>query len=141
VVILIPHARVGSRTATYSTSSGTKSGSYSEKQLIKQGWVHTYSTSSTPPAEGLISRSCTGYIKDQVKVYLQTHLLIQRFIFEKVFANNFYNPSNSVVSRNQLGTTGLPVRRSPGTQPHPFSENNSRHENISNPNTSFVTTP
>jgi hypothetical protein len=64
------------RAATYSTSLGTKSGSSSEKQLVKQGWVHTYSTSSTPPMEGLISRSCTGYIKDQVKVYLQTHLLM-----------------------------------------------------------------
>jgi hypothetical protein len=39
--------------------------------------------------EGLISRSCTGYIKDQVKVYLQTHLLMEGFIFEKVFAKNF----------------------------------------------------
>jgi hypothetical protein len=47
---------VGCRAATYSTSSGTKSGSSSEKQLIKQGWVQTYSTSSTPPTEGLISR-------------------------------------------------------------------------------------
>jgi hypothetical protein len=55
---------VGCRVATYSTSSGTKSGSSSEKQLVKQGWAHTYSTSSTPPTEGLISRSCTWYIKD-----------------------------------------------------------------------------
>jgi hypothetical protein len=39
--------------------------------------------------EGLISRSCTGYIKDRVKVYLQTHLLMQGFISERVFANNF----------------------------------------------------
>jgi hypothetical protein len=86
--------------------------------------------------EGLISRSCTGYIKNQVKVYLQTPLLMQWFIFEKVFANNSYNPSNSVV----LGTIGLPVRCSPGTQPHTFPENNSRHGRISNPNTSFLTT-
>jgi hypothetical protein len=61
-----------------------------------------YSTSSTPPTEGLISRSCAGYIKDQVKVYLQTHLLMQGFLFEKVFANNFYNPSNSVVLRKPI---------------------------------------
>jgi hypothetical protein len=47
-------------------STGTKSGCSSEKQLIKQ---HAYSTSSTPPTEGLISKSCTGYIKDQDKVY------------------------------------------------------------------------
>jgi hypothetical protein len=91
---------VGCRVAAYSTSSGTKSGSSSEKQLIKQGWVHTYSTSSTPPSEGLIRRSCTWYIKDQV--YLQTHLLMQGFIFEKVFANHFYNTSNSVVLRKPL---------------------------------------
>jgi hypothetical protein len=39
--------------------------------------------------EGLISRSCTGYIKDQVKVYLQKHLLMQGLISEKAFANNF----------------------------------------------------
>jgi hypothetical protein len=50
------------RVATYSTSSGTKSGSSSEKQLVKQGWAQMYSTSSTPPTEGLISRSCTWYI-------------------------------------------------------------------------------
>jgi hypothetical protein len=54
---------VGCRIATYSTSSGTKSGSSSEKQLIKQGWVHTYSTSSTPPTEGLINRSCTTRVR------------------------------------------------------------------------------
>jgi hypothetical protein len=42
------------------------------------------------------------YIKDQVKVYLQTHLLMQGFIFEKVFANHFYNPSNSVVLRKPI---------------------------------------
>jgi hypothetical protein len=53
---------VGCRAATYSTSSGTKSGSSSEKQLVKQGWAHMYLTSSTPPTEGLISRSCTWYI-------------------------------------------------------------------------------
>jgi hypothetical protein len=99
---------VGCRAATYSTSSGAKSGSSSEKQLIKQGWVHTYPTSSTPPTEGLISRSCTGYIKGQVKVYLQTHLLMQGFIFEKVFANNFYNPSNSVVLRKPIGNYRTP---------------------------------
>jgi hypothetical protein len=52
--------------------------------------------------EGLISRSCTGYIKHQVKVYLQTHLLMQGFVFEKVFANHFYNPSNSVVLRKPI---------------------------------------
>jgi hypothetical protein len=52
---------VGCRAATYSTSLGTKSGSSSEKQLVKQGWAHTYSTSSTPPTKGLISRSCTWY--------------------------------------------------------------------------------
>jgi hypothetical protein len=32
-----------------------------------------------------------------IRFILQTHLLMQGFIFEKVFANNFYNPSNSVV--------------------------------------------
>jgi hypothetical protein len=52
---------VGCRAATYSTSSGMKSGSSSEKQLVKQGWAHTYSASPTPPTEGLISRSCTWY--------------------------------------------------------------------------------
>jgi hypothetical protein len=39
--------------------------------------------------EGLIRKSCTRYIKAQVKVYLQKHLLMQGFISEKVFANNF----------------------------------------------------
>jgi hypothetical protein len=72
---------VGCRAATYSTSSGSKSESSSEKPLVKQGWAQTYSTRSTPPTEGLISRSCTGYIKDRVKIYLQTHLLMQGFIF------------------------------------------------------------
>jgi hypothetical protein len=56
-----------------------------KKQLVKQGWAQTYSTSSTPPTEGLISRSCIWYNKDQVKVYLQTHLLMQGFIFKKDF--------------------------------------------------------
>jgi hypothetical protein len=73
---------VGCRAATYSTSLGMKSGSSSEKQLVKQGWAQTYSTSSTPPTEGLISRSCTGYIKDQVKVYLQ-HIYSCRGSFSK----------------------------------------------------------
>jgi hypothetical protein len=53
---------VGCRAATYSTSSEAKSGSSSEKQLVKQGWAQMYSTSSTPPTEGLISRPCTWYI-------------------------------------------------------------------------------
>jgi hypothetical protein len=52
--------------------------------------------------EGLISRSYTRYIKNQVKVYLQTHLLMQGFIFEKVFANHFYNPSSSVALRKPI---------------------------------------
>jgi hypothetical protein len=42
--------KVGCRTATYSTSSGTKFGSSSVK--TRQEWVHTYSTSPTTPAEG-----------------------------------------------------------------------------------------
>jgi hypothetical protein len=105
VEALKSQARFGCRAATYSTSSGTKSGSSSEKQLVKQGRAQTYSTSSTPPTEGLISRSCTRYIKDQVKFHLQTHLLMQGFISKKFFANHFYNPSNSVVLRNHYGTT------------------------------------
>jgi hypothetical protein len=132
---------VGCRAVTYSTSSGTKSGSSSEKQLVKQGWAHAYSTSSTPPTEGLISRSCTGYDKDQVKVYLQTHLLMQDFISEKVFANNFISQVTQLLWKNQLGTTGLPVRSSPGTQPHTISENNSRYEKIPTQTLVFVTTP
>jgi hypothetical protein len=42
--------KVGCRTATYSTSSGTKFGSSSVK--TRQEWVYTYSTSPTTPAEG-----------------------------------------------------------------------------------------
>jgi hypothetical protein len=89
---------VGCRAATYSMSPGTKLGPSSEKQLVKQGWAQTYSTSSTLPTEGLISRSCTGYNKGQVKVYFANSFM-QGFIFERVSANNFYNPSNSVVLR------------------------------------------
>jgi hypothetical protein len=37
------------------------------------------------------------YNKEQVKVYLQTHVLMQGFIFKKVLANKFYNPSDLVV--------------------------------------------
>jgi hypothetical protein len=83
--------------------------------------------------EGLISRSCTGYNKDQVKVYLQTHLLMQKFISEKVFANNFITRVTQLLWENQLGTTGLPVHSSPGTQPHTTPENHSRHENHPRP--------
>jgi hypothetical protein len=99
---------VGCKAATYSTSSRTKSGSSSEKQLVKQGWAQTYSTSPTPPTEGLISRSCTGYDKDQVKVYLQTHLLMQGFNSERVFTNNFYIPSNSVALEKPIGDYRTP---------------------------------
>jgi hypothetical protein len=35
-------------------------------------------------------------------VYLQTHLLMQGFIFKKVFANQFYNASDLVVLRKPL---------------------------------------
>jgi hypothetical protein len=80
-----------------------------------------------------MSRSCTGYNKDQVEVYLQTHLLMQGFTSEKVFANNFITQVTQLPWRNQLGTTGLPVHSSPGTHPHAIPENNSRHENIPNP--------
>jgi hypothetical protein len=75
---------IGCRAATYSTSSGMKSGSSPEKQLVKQGWAQTYSTSSTPPTEGLISRSCTRYVKDQDKVYLQYNYS-WRGSFSKIF--------------------------------------------------------
>jgi hypothetical protein len=53
--------------------------------------------------EGLISRSCIGYIKDQDKVYFANTLLMQGFVFEKVFGNSLNNPSNSVV-------LGKPIR-------------------------------
>jgi hypothetical protein len=109
---------VGCRAVTYSTSSGTKSGFSSEKQLVKQGWAHTYSTSSTPPTEGLISRSCTRYIKDQVKVYLQTQLLMQGS-FPKRFS---LTQVTQLLWENQLVATGLPVCSSPGTQPHTTPE-------------------
>jgi hypothetical protein len=51
--------KVGRRTATYSTSSGTNFGSSSVK--TRQEWVHTYSTSPTTPAE--------GNNKDHVRIY------------------------------------------------------------------------
>jgi hypothetical protein len=132
---------VGCRAATYSTSSGTKSGSSSEKQLVKQGWAKTYSTSSAPPTEGLINRSCTWYIKDQVKVYLQTHLLMQGFILEKVFANHFYNPSNSIVLGKPLWDYRTPRPRKPRHTATHFSRKQLTPWIIPNPNTSFVTTP
>jgi hypothetical protein len=81
--------------------------------------------------EGLISRSCTGYIKDQVKVHLQTLLLMQGFISEKGFRKQVFNPSNSVVLRNHCGTIGLLVRSSPGTQPHTFPEEQLTPRNFS----------
>jgi hypothetical protein len=61
---------VGCRAATYSTSSGTKSVSSSEKQLVSKGEYKRTQQVQPSPTEGLISRSCTRYIKDQVKVYL-----------------------------------------------------------------------
>jgi hypothetical protein len=49
---------------------------------------------------------------------LPPHLLMQGLIFKKVFANQFYNPSDSVVVRKPIWNYRLPVRSSPGTQPH-----------------------
>jgi hypothetical protein len=100
-----------------------------------------YSTSSTPPTEGLISRQCTWYIKGQVKVYLQ-HTYSCRGLFSKRFSQTmFITQVAQLFWENQLGTTGLPVRSSPDTQPHIFPENDSGHENFPNPNISSVTTP
>jgi hypothetical protein len=57
-----------------------------------------------------------AYIKVQVKVYLQTHLLMLGSIFEKVFANPFYNPSDLVVLRKTK--LGLPDSPSAVAQAH-----------------------
>jgi hypothetical protein len=90
---------VGCRAATYSTSSGTKSGSSSEKQLVKQGWAHTYSTSPTPPTEGLINRILHMVYQESGLRFICKHIYSCRVHFEKVFANHFHNPSNSVALR------------------------------------------
>jgi hypothetical protein len=68
---------------------------------------------------------------------------MQGFIFKKVFANQFYNQSDSVVLRKT--TVELPDSPSAvaqaGTQPHTSPEKQLTPENIPNPNTSYVTTP
>jgi hypothetical protein len=67
--------------------------------------------------------------KEHVKVYLQTHLLMQEFIFKKVFANQFYNQSDSVVLRKI--TVELPDSPSAVAQAHNHTHNpkdNSRQE-------------
>jgi hypothetical protein len=66
VETLNPQARVGCRTATYSTSSGTKSGGL----IVNIARVSTYVLNKFNATHGgLISRSCARYIKDQDKVY------------------------------------------------------------------------
>jgi hypothetical protein len=87
------------RAATYSTSSGTKSGSSSEKQLVKQGWAHKYSTSPTPPTEVLINRIMHMVYQGSGLRFICKHIYSRRGSFQKVFANHFYNPSNSVALR------------------------------------------
>jgi hypothetical protein len=68
---------------------------------------------------------------------LQTHLLI-RGSFSKGFRKpNFITQVTRLFWENNFGTTGLPVRSSPGTQPHSVPENNSRHEKHPIPSTSF----
>jgi hypothetical protein len=91
--------------------------------------------------EGPISRSCTRYIKDQVKVYLQTHLLMQGFIFEKVLANNFITQELGCFEETNWGLPDSPSAVAEAHSHTLFAERYSRHENIPNPNTSFVTTP
>jgi hypothetical protein len=66
--------KVGCRTATYSTSSGTKFRSSSVK--TRQELVHTYSTSATTPTEGdnkdhaqNISRIRLGFVCDKARFY------------------------------------------------------------------------
>jgi hypothetical protein len=59
------------------------------------------------------------------------HIYSCRGSFSKSFSQTiFITQVAQLFWEKQLGTTGLPVRSSPGTQPHPLPENNSCHENI-----------
>jgi hypothetical protein len=80
---------VGCRAATYSTSSRTKSGSSSEKQLVKQGCAHTYSTSPTPPTEGLINRVMHMVYQGSGLRFICKHIYSCRGSFRKGFRKSF----------------------------------------------------
>jgi hypothetical protein len=77
--------------------------------------VSTYVLNKSNPTHGgaykQIMHMIYIYNKEQVKFYLQTHLLMQGFIFEKVFANQFYNQSDSVVLRKPLWNYRTPCPR------------------------------
>jgi hypothetical protein len=68
------------------------------------------------------------------------HIYSCRGLFWKRFSPTVFNTQVTQLFWEHQLTTGLPVRSSPGTQPHTFLEINSQHENIPNQNTSFVTT-
>jgi hypothetical protein len=62
---------------------------------------------------------------------------MQGLIFEKVFATIFIARVTQLFEKNQLGTTGLPVRSSPSTLPHTTRKSTHAMKTIPDPNTSF----
>jgi hypothetical protein len=56
--------------------------------------VSTYVLNKSYPTHGGAYKQIMHmiYNKEQVKVYLQTHLLMQGFIFKKVFTNQILYP-------------------------------------------------
>jgi hypothetical protein len=99
-------SKVGCRTATYSTSSGTKFGSSSVK--TKKEWVHTYSTSPTTLTEGDnkdhaqdISRIRLEFICDKARFYTCKDSFNKR-IFSKYFCSNQIMSGVDPIQRIQI---------------------------------------
>jgi hypothetical protein len=124
--------KVECRTATYSTSSGTKFGSSSVK--TKQEWVHTYLTSPTTPTERDnkdhaqdISRIRLGFICDKTMFDTCKGSFSKR-VFSKYFCSN--QIISGVDSTQRIQILMLPDSTSTvahGTTAGHF-QNNSRHK-------------
>ena len=93
--VTLSTGKVGCRTDSYSTSSGTKSGSSSVK--IKNGWVQTYSASPTTPTEGVYTEFNA---QGKSRIRLEFNLRKANFyagvdLKERVFKSNYLALSNT----------------------------------------------
>jgi hypothetical protein len=124
--------KVGCRTATYSTSSGTKFRSSSVK--TRQELVHTYSTSATTPTEGdnkdhaqNISRIRLGFVCDKARFYTCKCSFNKR-VFSKHFCSirkiSGVDPTQRIQVLMLLDSTSIVAH---GTTAGHF-QNNSHHK-------------
>ena len=88
--VTLSTGKAGCRTVPYSTSSGTYSGSSSEKQL-RMGWVRTYSASPATPTEGGYNRIiCIDKSRIRLRFNLQKiDILCRGLFYRKPFRNQF----------------------------------------------------